>query len=78
MFILSITDKVTAIAPSISANKLPFNNSIVFQTTNIVRAPNNAGKNFMNQTGLPAFKIIKEIQDVKGGTDSKPQARYLA
>jgi hypothetical protein len=41
------------VAPSANANKFPFNTSIAFQTTRIVKAPNNAGKNLTQKTELP-------------------------
>ena len=52
------TEKETDIAPRHKANKPPFSVSIVFHTTIIVHAPNNAGKNFTQKTALPSFKMM--------------------
>jgi hypothetical protein len=46
-----------------------------FQTTNIVKAPNSAGKNLTKKISLPRILIKKEIQDVTGGTDKYPKAK---
>ena len=58
-----------AVDANIQANKLPFSVSIVFQTTKMVNAPNNAGKNLIQKTEFPNCKINQEIQEVKGGTE---------
>jgi hypothetical protein len=46
-------EKVTLTEPKIKAYKFPSSSSIVFQTTTIVKAPNNDGKNFTQKTELP-------------------------
>ena len=48
-----MAEKIIEIAPSDKANKFPRNNSIVFQTTNRVKAPNSAGKNFTRKALFP-------------------------
>jgi hypothetical protein len=63
------------VAPKINANKLPFNSWMAFQTKTIVRAPNNAGKNLIQNSELPKSWIIYEIHEVTGGTDKYPQAK---
>jgi hypothetical protein len=42
---------------------------MAFQTIKFVKAPNSAGKNFIQKIEFPSSKIIYEIQEVKGATD---------
>ena len=64
-----MAEKITATAPSDKANRPPWNNSIVLQTTKRVKAPKIAGKIFTQNTPLPSCKIIHENIDVIGGTE---------
>ena len=78
VFNLNSAENKIQVAPKISANKFPFNSSIAFHTTRIVSAPNNDGKNLTQKTEFPKKYMILEIQDVKGGTDKYPQAKWCA
>lgn len=70
MFNRKRAENNTQVAPNTNANKFPFNASIAFQTTTMVNAPNSAGKNRIQNKVLPKKKIIQEIQEVTGGTDT--------
>jgi hypothetical protein len=78
MFNRNRAENNTQVAPNTNANIFPFNVSIVFQTTTIVNAPNNAGKNRIQNKELPKKRMIQEIQEVTGGTDIKPHAKCFA
>lgn len=78
MFNLNSAEKSKQVAPKTKANKFPFNSSIAFQTTTIVSAPNRAGKNRIQNRELPKNNMILETQEVTGGTEIKPHAKWCA
>ena len=75
MFNRNRAENNTQVAPNTSANILPFSASIAFQTTTMVNAPNNPGKNRIQNNDFPNHNMIVEIQDVTGGTDKYPHAK---
>ena len=58
IFIRSITETKIANEPKTKAYRFPFNSSIVFQTTTIVKAPKKAGKNLTQKNPLPNNLIM--------------------
>ncbi len=52
---------------------LPSSSSIVNHANNMVKAPNNAGKNRTQNIPPPKEKIKAEIIDESGGTEIKPK-----
>ena len=69
MFKRKRAENNTQVAPNVKANIFPFKASMAFQITTIVNAPNNAGKNRIQNKELPNKRMIYEIQEVTGGTD---------
>ena len=69
MLILRITENKIQTTPRIFAYNPPLKTSIIFHTSTMVKAPNNAGKNFIQNIEFPNNLIRPETQEVNGGTE---------
>ena len=78
MFIRNSAENNTQVAPNVKAKIFPFNSSIDFHTIKIVKAPYKAGKNLTQKNELPNNWIMYDVQEVKGGTERYPQAKWFA